>query len=111
MAQAKETAITLFHWNILILPSDTEIFVGLRHRPETVPPFLPPEGSDALQPFVLHNSSEIKDFDDQRSLGFDKDGKRYVLLGKPSDPTNMIRFSIAQMVQANDIRWKYDFTD
>lgn len=103
--------MTLFHWNILILPSDTEIFVGLRHRPETVPPFAPPDDADKLQPFILHNSSEIKEFDDQRSLGFDKDGKRYVLLGKPSDPTNMIRFSISQMMQADDIRWKYEFAD
>ncbi|MEX1201576.1 MAG: hypothetical protein WEB02_12385 [Methylophaga sp.] len=111
MGNASENAITLFHWNILILPSDTEIFVGLRHRPETVPPFLPPEGADSLQPFVLHNSSEIKAFNDQSGVGFDSDGKRYVILGQPNDPTNLIRFSITQMMQADDISWKYDFAD
>ncbi len=111
MRQASETAITLFHWNILILPSDIEIFVGLWHRPETIPPFLPPEDADSLQPFVLHNSSEIKAFNDQSGVVFDSDGKRYVLLGNPDDPTNMIRFSITQMMPADDIRWKYDFAD
>lgn len=111
MNNTTDLAVTLFHWNILILPSDTEIFVGLRQRPATVPPFLPPDAADQLQPFVLHNSSEISDFNDQTSVGFDKKGNRYVLLGPPGDPTNMIRFSITQMVAADDIRWKYDFAD
>ena len=111
MSQASEKAITLFNWNILILPSDTEIFVGLRQRPETLPPFLPPEGSDTVQPFLLHNSSEIKAFNDQNGVGFDSDGKRYVILGNPNDPTNVIRFSISQMMPADDIRWKYDFAE
>lgn len=111
MSQASEIAITLFNWNILILPSDIEIFVGLRHRPETIPPFLPAEGSDTIQPFVLHNSSEIKEFNEQSGVGFDSNGKRYVILGNPNDPTNVIRFSITQMMPADDIRWKYDFDD
>ncbi len=103
--------MTLLHWNILILPSETEIFVGLRQRPETVPPFLPPDDADALQPFVLHNSSEIAEFNAQTGVGFDKDGKRYVVLGNPNDPTNMIRFSVSQMLPADDIRWKYAFME
>lgn len=111
MSQANETAISLFNWNILILPSDTEIFVGLRQRPKTMPPFLPADDSDAVQPFMLHNSSEIKVFNDHSGVGFDRDGKRYVIFGNPNDPTNMIRFSITQMMQADDINWKYDFAD
>ncbi|MDX1574420.1 MAG: hypothetical protein R3341_10370 [Methylophaga sp.] len=111
MNRAADLMVTLFHWNILILPSDTEIFVGLRQRPETVPPFAPPDDADRLQPFVLHNSSEITEFNTQTGVGFDNDGKRYVLLGPPSDPTNMIRFSINQMMQADNIRWKHDFAD
>lgn len=111
MNQSTNAVITLFHWNILILPSDREMFVGLRERPEVIPPFAPPEDADQIQPFILHNSSEITEFDDKTSVGFDKDGKRYVLIGPASDPTNMIRFSISQMMPADDIRWKYAFAE
>lgn len=110
MNRAADLMVTLLHWNILILPSDVEIFVGLRQRPETVPPFLPPDAADQLQPFVLHNSSEISEFNAQTGVGFDKDGKRYVLLGNPGDPTNMLQFSVSQMLPAADIRWKYPFS-
>lgn len=102
---------TLFNWNILILPTDEEIFVGLASRPETVPPFAPPDAADDLLPFILQNSSAIKEFNDKTGVGFDSDGSRYVVLGKPSDPTNMIRFSVGQMMKADEIRWKYDFID
>jgi hypothetical protein len=44
-------------------------------------------------------------------VGFDNDGSRYVVLGTASDPTGMIRFSVGQMIQADEIRWKYDFID
>lgn len=111
MNTASNQAITLFNWNILVLPSDVEIFVGLRQRPETVPPFAPPENADTLQPFMLHNSSEITEYNRQTGVGFDQDGKRYVLLGKPGDPTNMLRFSVSQMMPAEDIHWKYAFSE
>ena len=41
MTNAANTVMTLYNWNILILPSGEEIFVGLRQQPETVPPFKP----------------------------------------------------------------------
>lgn len=103
--------MTLFHWNILVLPSDEEIFVGLRQRPETVPPFKPPEAQDELLPFTLRNSSPIKEFDKTRGVGFTESGRRYVVIGQPCDPTGMIRLSINQMMPPEDIRWKYDFID
>lgn len=102
-------SITLFNWNILILPDEQEIFVGLRQRPETVPPFLPPENSDELLPFTLQNSSVIKNFDENRQVGFDANGTRYVMIGQPCDPTGMIQFSIKQMMKPEDIHWKYAF--
>lgn len=111
MTQASEKSMTLFHWNILVLPSDEEIFVGLRHRPETVPPFKPPEDDDELLPFTLRNSSPIKDFDPSRGVGFTASGRRYVVIGQASDPTGMIRLSVNQMMAAEDIRWKFEFAD
>ncbi|KGM06259.1 hypothetical protein LP43_2132 [Methylophaga thiooxydans] len=102
--------MTLYHWNILILPSDEEIFVGLRQRPEVVPPFKPPEDGDELLPFTLRNSSPIKEFDEHRGVGFTQSGRRYVVIGKASDPTGMIRFSVENMMAPNAIRWKYEFS-
>jgi len=101
--------MTLFHWNILVLPSEEEIFVGLRQRPEVVPPFKPPEAGDELLPFTLRNSSPIETFDKNRGIGFTKSGRRYVVIGKPSDPTGMIRRSVENMLEAEIIRWKYEF--
>jgi hypothetical protein len=106
-----ESVMTLYHWNILILPSDEEIFVGLRQRPETVPPFKPAETDDELLPFTLRNSSPIKEFDKNSGVGFTESGRRYVVIGQPSDPTGMIRFSVEQMMASNNIRWKYDFME
>lgn len=111
MVNSSNTVMTLFHWNILVLPSDQEIFVGLRHRPETVPPFLPPDEDDELLPFTLRNSSPITDFDKSKGIGYTESGRRYVVIGQPSDPTGMIRLSVNQMMPAEDIRWKYDFSD
>lgn len=111
MEQAQEKVMTLFHWNILVLPGDEEIFVGLRHRPETVPPFKPAEDGDELLPFTLRNSSPIKDFDLSRGIGFTESGRRYVVIGQPSDPTGMIRLSVNQMMAPEAIRWKYDFIE
>jgi hypothetical protein len=103
--------MTLFHWNILVLPTDEEIFVGLRHRPETVPPFKPAEDDDELLPFTLRNSSPIQDFDQSRGVGYTQSGRRYVVIGQPSDPTGMIRLSVNQMMAAEAIRWKFEFAD
>ncbi len=111
MNTANSHSITLFNWNILILPDEQEIFVGLRQRPETVPPFLPPENSDEILPFTLQNSSVIKDFDENRQVGFDANGTRYVMIGQPGDPTGMIQFSIKQMMKPGDIHWKYAFNE
>lgn len=111
MNNTAKSVYTLFNWNILILPTDEEIFVGLCNRPETVPPFAPPGAADDLLPFILQNSSAITEFNDQTGVGFDSDGSRYVLLGKASDPTGMIRFSVGQMMQPEEIRWKYEFID
>ena len=111
MQNTTKSVYTLFNWNILILPTDEEIFVGLCSRPETVPPFAPPDAADDLLPFILQNSSSITEFNDKTGVGFDKDGSRYVVLGKPSDPTNMIRFSVWQMMKQDEIRWKYEFID
>lgn len=102
--------MTLYHWNILILPSDEEIFVGLRQRPEVIPPFKPPEDGDELLPFTLRNSSPIKEFDEHCGVGFTQSGRRYVVIGKASDPTGMIRFSVENMMAPNAIRWKYEFS-
>jgi len=111
MNNTAKSVYTLFNWNILILPSDEEIFVGLCNRPTTVPPFAPPVAADDLLPFILQNSSAIAEFNNQTGVGFDSDGSRYVLPGKASDPTGMIRFSVGQMMQADEIRWKYEFID
>lgn len=100
--------ITLFHWNILVLPTGEELFVGLRERPATVPPFLPPDTASPL-PFTLRNSSPIRQFDALAGVGFTDSGRRYVVIGKPSDPTGMIRFSVEQMMAASEIHWKFDF--
>ena len=111
MQNTTKSVYTLFNWNILVLPSDEEIFVGLCNRPETVPPFAPPDAADDLLPFILQNSSAIKDVDDKTGVGFDSNGSRYVLLGKASDPTGMIRFSVGQMMKPDEIRWKYEFLE
>lgn len=111
MNNTAKSVQTLFNWNILILPTEEEIFVGLCNRPETVPPFAPPDAADDLLPFILQNSSAIHEFNDKIGVGFDSDGSRYVVLGKPSDPTGMIRFSVGQMMKPDEIRWKYDFID
>jgi len=111
MQNTTKSVYTLFNWNILILPSDAEIFVGLCNRPETVPPFAPPDAADDLLPFILQNSSAIKEFNDNTGVGFDSDGSRYVLLGNACDPTGMIRFSVGQMMKPDEIRWKYEFID
>lgn len=93
-----------------MLPTGQEIFVGLRERPATVPPFLPPDDGDETLPFVLSNSAAIKAFDENTGVGHTESGERYVVIGQPSDPTGMIRFSVSQMLPASDIRWKYDFS-
>jgi hypothetical protein len=62
-------------------------------------------------PFILQNSSAISEFNDKTGVGFDSDGSRYVLIGKASDPTGMIRFSVGQMMKPDEIRWKYEFID
>jgi hypothetical protein len=103
---------TLYDWNILVLPTDEEIFVGLvRQQPETLPPFLQPEEGEELLPYMLNNSSAIKEFDKLRGVGFTEAGERYVVIGQPSDPTGMIRLSVSQMMSADEIRWKYDFAE
>lgn len=102
--------MTLFHWNILILPGGQEIFVGLRRRPETVPPFKPADDDEVL-PFLLRNSSPIRDFDRSRGIAYTESGRRYVVIGQPSDPTGMIRLSVSQMMSADDIQWKYAFAE
>ena len=111
MSTAANSVMTLFHWNILMLPSGEEIFVGLRHRPDTMPPFLPPEDDDSLLPFTLRNSSPITEFDKDRGVGFTASGRRYVVIGQPSDPTGMIRLSVSHMMSEDDIQWKYPFND
>ena len=111
MNNTAKSVYTLFNWNILILPTDEEIFVGLCNRPETVPPFAPLDAADDLLPFILQNSSAISEFNDKTGVGFDSDGSRYVLIGKASDPTGMIRFSVWQMMKPDEIRWKYEFID
>lgn len=111
MGFASKSVQTLFNWNILILPTGKEIFVGLCNRPDVIPPFAPPTASDDLLPFLLQNSSVITEFNVKTGVGFDSDGSRYVVLGKPSEPTGMIRFSISQMMKAQDIHWKYAFID
>ncbi|WP_438971033.1 hypothetical protein [Methylophaga sp.] len=108
---AQETVMTLYHWNILTLPSEEEIFVGLRQRPEVVPPFKPQEEGDELMPFTLRNSSPIKEFNKTRGVGYTQSGRRYVVIGQPSDPTGMIRLSVSQMMSVEDIQWKFDFID
>lgn len=110
MENRADAVMTLYHWNILVLPSEQEIFVGLRQRPETVPPFKPVD-NDELLPFTLRNSSPIKKFDQARGIGFTESGRRYVVIGQPSDPTGMIRLSVSQMMPAEDIRWKFSFAD
>lgn len=111
MVDIPNTVMTLFNWNILVLPGEEEIFVGLRQRPETVPPFKPAEEDDELLPFTLRNSSPIKDFDEKRGIGFTESGRRYVVIGQPSDPTGIIRLSVNQMMPPEDIQWKYDFIE
>lgn len=110
MSLSQNPTMTLFHWNILILPGDKEIFVGLRHRPETVPPFKPADDDEVL-PFLLRNSSPIKTFERRRGIGFTESGRRYVVIGEPSDPTGMIRLSVSQMMSAENIHWKYEFAE
>lgn len=109
MSPTHHTAMTLYNWNILRLPDDREIFVGLCQRPEVVPPFAPPQQADELLDFTLHNSDPIDRFDLHSGVGFTLSGNRYVLLGPPSDPSGLIRFSVGEMMQPDDIRWKYDF--
>lgn len=109
MSSPTDHVMTLLYWNILILPSEQEIFVGLRQRPEVIPPFKPPQDGDELLPFTLRNSSPITEFNEKRGVGFTQSGRRYVVIGKPSDPTGMIQFSVEKMMPAADIRWKYDF--
>lgn len=111
MTKHANTAITLHQWNILILPTEEEIFVGLRHRPETIPPFQPPAEDDEILPFMLNNSNPITEFDNKTGIGYTDNGTRYVVLGKPSDPTGFIRNSVAQMMQEKSINWKYDFLE
>lgn len=112
MQNSTLSVTTLYEWNILVLPTEEEIFVGLvRQEPETLPPFLQPGDGDELLPFMLTNSSAIKEFDKQRGVGFTTSGERYVVVGQPSDPTGMIRMSVSQMMTADDIRWKYDFAE
>lgn len=53
MSSPTDHVMTLLYWNILILPSEQEIFVGLRQRPEVIPPFKPPQDGDELLPFTL----------------------------------------------------------
>ena len=111
MTSAADTVMTLYHWNILILPSGEEIFVGLRQRPETVPPFKPVDEEDELLPFTLRNSSPITEFNPARGIGYTESGRRYVVIGSASDPTGMIRLSVDQMMPAEQINWKYPFSD
>ncbi len=111
MDNKAEAVMTLYHWNILVLPSEQEIFVGLRQRPETVPPFKAAEDDDELLPFTLRNSSPIQEFDPARGIGFTESGRRYVVIGQPSDPTGMIRMSVSQMMPAKDIQWKFSFAE
>jgi len=41
-------------------------------------------------------------------MEFDIDGSRYLVLGKPSDSTGMIRFRVGQLIKADEIHWKYE---
>ncbi|SFK51923.1 hypothetical protein [Methylophaga sulfidovorans] len=111
MTRAANTVMTLYHWNILILPSGEEIFVGLRQRPETVPPFKPADEEDELLPFTLRNSSPITEFKQTQGIGYTESGRRYVVIGQPSDPTGLIRLSVTQMMPTEQINWKYPFSD
>lgn len=85
--------------------------MGLRQRPETVPPFKPADDDNELLPFTLRNSSPIQEFDVSRGIGFTESGRRYVVIGQPSDPTGMIRMSVSQMMPAEDIHWKFSFAE
>lgn len=111
MTSTANTVMTLYNWNVLVLPSGQEIFVGLRQRPETVPPFKPTDEEDELLPFTLRNSSPIKEFNQARGIGYTESGRRYVVIGQPSDPTGFIRLSVNQMMPAEQIQWKYPFID
>jgi hypothetical protein len=108
---ASTKSMTLFFWNILVLPSGEEIFVGLRERPETIPPFLPADDSDELLPFILHNSDAIESFDKETGIGHTKTAVRYVLIGQPNDPTGIIQFSVSQLMREQQAQWKYPFAE
>ena len=111
MNNTSNPVMTLSYWNILILPTGEEIFVGLRQRPEALIPENSHDSDDQLLPFTLHNSDPIQEFDANTGFGKTDTGQSYVLIGEPSDLHGMIHFSVSQMMRAEDIQWKYDFTD
>ena len=111
MTDSTKPVTTLSYWNVLILPTGEEIFVGLRQRPESMVPEVSHDGDDQLLPFALHNSDPIESIDTSNGFGLTRSGQTYMLIGDPSDPHGMIRFSVSQMMRNDDIQWKYDFAD
>lgn len=111
MTDSANPVNTLSYWNVLILPTGEEIFVGLRQTPENLVTDSSNDQGDDLLPFSLHNSDPIETLDTESGFGKTRTGQSYVLIGGPSDPHGMIRFSVSQMMRPEDIHWKFEFAD
>ena len=111
MSEIAKSPITLLNWNIVDFESGAAIFVGLRRTPPNyVMQHLAEEGWFRLD-CSFRNSSAIVDFDPSTGIGHTQSGRRYVLVGKPSDTTGLIRKSVETIFKDDKYRYRFDFDD
>lgn len=76
-----DNKITLFHWNILELPDNRAIFVGLQHRPERDYIKSHDITADILLNYSFRQSTTIQLFDERSGQGITGSGRQYHCLG------------------------------
>jgi hypothetical protein len=104
-----DNKITLFHWNILELPDNQAIFVGLQHRPERDNIQKHDITADILLNYSFRQSTAIQLFDEISGQGVTRSGRQYHCLGLPSDPKNLIRKVVKLKFGLLPCRFRYEF--
>lgn len=99
-----EKEITLFHWNILELGDELEIFVGLRDKPDK---YLRDTASD----YLFRYSTPVESFDEVTGIGVTKSGRVYRCMGAPTDPHGEIRAIVGVILNGRNFRFRYDFRE
>ncbi|MCC5796299.1 MAG: hypothetical protein JJU48_03100 [Methylophaga sp.] len=111
MNETAKSPITLLNWNIVEFEAGSAIFVGLRRSPPNFVMQHAAEDGWFRLDCSFRNSTTIEHFDPSKGIGHTQSGRRYVLLGKPSDTTGLIRKSVETIFKNDKFKYRYKFDD